>query len=189
MTPRASPPRAPARARQESYRWQQLRRRAQRAGAKVPPSSSVLRFARATNPASGLCLENAHGALSPRGQMECRPMSLVLRRGLAVAVATLSLAAMSSCGANVTPAGLPPTLGFQLVDGGRVAMQSGQPVPDFGYQPRPRVDLTKDWRFQRANLDADLTFTPRTESLKAIEREAAGRQLPGLDDGQWQPID
>ena len=116
-------------------------------------------------------------------------MSLFMRRGLAVAVATLSLSAMSSCGANVTPAGLAPTLGFQLVDGGRVAMQSGQPVPDFGYQPRPRVDLTKDWRFQRANLDADLTFTPRTESLKAIEREAAGRQLPGFDDGQWQPIE
>ena len=116
-------------------------------------------------------------------------MSLFMKRGLAVAVATLSLSAMSSCGANVTPAGLAPTLGFQLVDGGRVAMQSGQPVPDFGYQPRPRVDLTKDWRFQRANLDADLTFTPRTESLKAIEREAVGRQLPGFDDGQWQPID
>src|SRR5690349_16572173 len=116
-------------------------------------------------------------------------MSLDLRRGLAVAAATLSLAAMSSCGANVTPAGLPPTLGFQLVDGGRVAMESGQPVPDFGYQPRPRLDLSQGWRFQRANLDADLTFTPRTESLNDIEREAAGRQLPGFDDCQWQPIE
>ena len=115
-------------------------------------------------------------------------MSLVLWRGLALAVATLSLAAVSSCGANVTPAGLPPTLGFQLVDGGRVAMQSGQPVPNFGYQPRPRLDLNKDWRFDRANLDAELTFTPRTESLKGIEREAAGRQLPGFDDTHWQPI-
>jgi len=116
-------------------------------------------------------------------------MSLDLRRGLAVAAATLSMAAMSSCGANVTPAGLPPTLGFQLVDGGRVAMESGQPVPDFGYQPRPRLDLNEGWRFQRANLDADLTFTPRTESLNDIEREAAGRQLPGFDDSQWQPIE
>ena len=116
-------------------------------------------------------------------------MSLVLRRGLAVAVATLSLAAMSSCGANVTPAGLPPTLGFQLVDGGRVAMQSGQPVPDFGYQQRPRLDLNKGWRFQGANLDGDLTFTPRAQSLKDIEREAAGQQLPGFDDSQWQPIE
>ncbi|TMD18324.1 MAG: hypothetical protein E6I98_11895, partial [Chloroflexi bacterium] len=108
-------------------------------------------------------------------------MSLLLTRGLAVAVATLSLAVMSSCGANVTPAGLAPTLGFQLVDGGRVAMQSGQPVPDFGYQPRPRMDLNQGWRFQRASLDADLTFTPRTQSLRAIDREAAGRQLPGFD--------
>src|SRR5689334_11877361 len=98
-------------------------------------------------------------------------MARVLTRGLAVAVATVSLAAMSSCGANVTPAELPPTLGFQLVDGGRVAMESGQPVPDFGYQPRPRLDLDQGWRFQRANLDAVSTFTPRTESLKAIERE------------------
>src|SRR5690348_14219284 len=113
-------------------------------------------------------------------------MSLDLRRGLALAVATLSLAAVSSCGAaNVTPAGLPPTLGFQLVDGGRVAMQSGQPVPDFGYQPRPRFDLSQGWRFQRANLDADLTFTPRAQSLHDIESEAAGRQLPGFDDSQW----
>src|SRR5262245_18615153 len=101
------------------------------------------------------------GRYVPVVKWRCRPMSLVPRSGLAVAVATMSLAAVSSCGANLTPAGLAPTLGFQLVDGGRVAMQSGQPVPDFGFQNRPRIDVDKGWRFQRANLDADLIFTPR----------------------------
>jgi beta-galactosidase/beta-glucuronidase len=116
-------------------------------------------------------------------------MSLVSRSGLVMTAAAMSLAVFTSCGPNVTPAGLPSTLGFQLVDGGRVAMQSGQPVPDFGYQPRPRLDLDNGWRFQPADLSGDLTFEPRSTSLKRIEQEAAGRQLPDYDDSQWKPID
>ena len=115
-------------------------------------------------------------------------MSLATRCGLATAAAALSLAALASCGPNVNPAALEPTLGFQLVNGGRVAMQSGQPVPDFGYQPRPRLDLGTGWLFQPADLSDDLTFTPRTRALKGLETEAAGRQLPDFDDRLWKPI-
>jgi glycosyl hydrolase family 2 len=101
----------------------------------------------------------------------------------------LSLGGLSSCGASVSLAGLQPTLGFQLVDGGRVAMQSGQPVPSFGYQPRPRLDLSTGWRFQPAALSEDLSFEPRSESQAALEKEAAGREKVGFDDSGWRPVD
>jgi hypothetical protein len=51
---------------------------------------------------------------------------------------------------GIAPAALQPTLSFQQVDGGRVAMQNDQPVPSFGVQPRPRLDLSQGWRFQPA---------------------------------------
>jgi len=80
------------------------------------------------------------------------------RAGLVVSIGLLSLGGLSSCGASINLAGLDPTLGFQLVDGGRVAMQSGQPVPSFSYQPRPRLDLGAGWRFQPAALSQALSF-------------------------------
>src|SRR5215472_13623915 len=116
-------------------------------------------------------------------------MSFVSRSGLAVAAAATLAVAIGACGPNnVNPAGLPTTLEFQSVDGGRVAMQNGQPVPDFGFQPRPRLDLDSGWRFQPADLNDELTFEPRSISLKGIESEAAGRQLPDFDDMLWKPI-
>jgi len=87
----------------------------------------------------------------------------VWRAGLVVSIGLLSLGGLSSCGASINLAGLDPTLGFQLVDGGRVAMQSGQPVPSFSYQPRPRLDLSAGWRFQPATLSEALSFEPRTQ--------------------------
>src|ERR1051326_131284 len=121
--------------------------------------------------------------------MELSPMKLAQRRGLAMAVALTSRGAVSSCGINnVNPAGLATTLGYQSVDGGRVAMQNGQPVPDFGYQPRPRLDLNSGWHFQPARLDSQLTFEPRSVSLRSIQLEAAGRQLPDFNDSLWPPI-
>jgi len=59
-----------------------------------------------------------------------------LAAALVVIAAELGLAA---CGTNANPSGsaLQPTLGFQAVDGGRVAMQSGSPVPGFGRQRSP----------------------------------------------------
>jgi beta-galactosidase len=87
---------------------------------------------------------------------------------------------------TISPAGLPPTLGFQLVDGGRVAMQSGQPVPTFGIQPRPRLDLSSGWRFQAADLNEEMSFAPRKQTLGGLTREAAGREQPGFNDSAWQ---
>ena len=113
---------------------------------------------------------------------------LDLRKLLVVATGVASIAGLSSCGSSVSVAALQPTLSFQLVDGGRIAMQSGQPVPGFGYEPRPRLDLSQGWRFQPADLSPGLTFTPRPDSLKAIEKEAGGRQGPTYDDSSWQPI-
>jgi beta-galactosidase len=110
-------------------------------------------------------------------------------RGLVIGFFVIAQLGVTSCGTNVSAATLEPTMSFQLVDGGRVAMQSGQPVPGFGRQPRPRLDLTQGWRFQPAFLSEDLTFTPRRQSLPALEDEADGRQAAAYDDSQWQPAD
>src|SRR3989475_681562 len=109
-------------------------------------------------------------------------------RGLVMAVAVGGLVSCSfGSGTSISAAGLAPTLNFQLVDGGRVAMQSGQPVPTFSWQPRPRLDLNSGWRFQPANLDDEMSFAPRRQSLGGLVREAAGREKPGFADGAWQP--
>jgi len=118
-----------------------------------------------------------------------RWLSRLARAGLAVSIGVISLGGLSSCGASPSAAGLQPTLGFQLVDGGRVAIQSGQPVPSFSYQLRPRLDLDAGWRFQPADLSQALSFEPRGQSLAALEKEAAGRQKPELDDSAWQPVE
>jgi len=113
--------------------------------------------------------------------------SRVLARGLVMAVVVGGLAACSlGSASSISAAGLAPTLSFQLVDGGRVAMQSGQPVPGFGREPRPRLDLSSGWRFQAANLDEEMSFAPRRESLGGLVREAAGRIDAGFDDSSWQ---
>ncbi|HLZ96175.1 MAG TPA: glycoside hydrolase family 2 TIM barrel-domain containing protein [Candidatus Dormibacteraeota bacterium] len=89
----------------------------------------------------------------------------------------------------MTPAALQPTLGFQIVDGGRVAMQSGQPVPGFSYEPRPRLDLRSGWRFQSEPLSEALSFAPRSDARGELEKEANGRQKPTYDDSGWLPVD
>src|SRR2546427_9605950 len=69
-------------------------------------------------------------------------------RGLVMAVAVSGLVSCSfGSGTSISAAGLAPTLGFQLVDGGRGAMQAGQPVPRFGRQPPPPVALISGRRF------------------------------------------
>ncbi len=113
---------------------------------------------------------------------------LDLKRLLLVATVLLSVGGTSACGSSVSVAGLAPTLDFQLVDGGRVAMQSGQPVPSFSYQPRKRVDLVQGWRFQAADLRPDLTFQTRPEAVNGLVREAASREKPEFDDSSWSPI-
>ncbi|MBO0689871.1 MAG: beta galactosidase jelly roll domain-containing protein [Candidatus Dormibacteraeota bacterium] len=86
-------------------------------------------------------------------------------------------------------ADLQPTLENRQVNGGRVAFQNGIPVPSFGLQPRPRIDLTGPWRFEPAALDETLSLTDRSRSEAAIEREADGRQKPGYDDRSWRQTD
>src|SRR5438477_2271607 len=110
-----------------------------------------------------------------------------LARGLVLAVVLGGLASCSFGSAtSISPAGLPPTLSFQLVDGGRVAMQSSQPIPTFGPQPRLHLNLDSGWRFQAADLNEDVSFAPRKQSLSGIVREAAGRDKIGFDDSAWQ---
>jgi beta-galactosidase len=110
----------------------------------------------------------------------------ILARGLVMAVVLSGLASCSlGSASSISAAGLPSTLSFQLVDGGRVAMQNGQPVPSFGVQPRPRLDLKTGWRFQVANLDDTMSFAPRKESLGGLVREAAGREKTIFNDSSW----
>ncbi|HZQ48946.1 MAG TPA: glycoside hydrolase family 2 TIM barrel-domain containing protein [Candidatus Dormibacteraeota bacterium] len=116
--------------------------------------------------------------------------NLEFKKLLVFVTALGSIAGLSSCGSSVSVAALQPTLTFQLVDGGRVATQAGQPVPSFSYQPRPRVELGEGWRFEPADLSPVLTFATRSrETVRDLETEAAGRQKAGFDDATWQPID
>lgn len=84
---------------------------------------------------------------------------------------------------------LAPTLVIEDVGGVETAIQNGIPVPDFGWQPRPRLSLDGEWRMERVELDATLTLTDRDESLASIEADAAGRQQPGHDDTGWPVTD
>jgi beta-glucuronidase len=84
---------------------------------------------------------------------------------------------------------LQPTLTIASVRGGDVAMQNGMPVPSFGYQARPRIDLTGAWQVERSTFDSDVSLTPRESSLDRIVTEAAGRQRANYDDRSWQRID
>ncbi|MGI8659199.1 MAG: sugar-binding domain-containing protein [Candidatus Limnocylindria bacterium] len=83
---------------------------------------------------------------------------------------------------------LAPTLTIEDDGAGQVAMQNGIPVPTFDWQPRPRIDLGGDWRVERLELDQRLTMEARETSLAALEDEAARRQMPDYDDGQWTTI-
>jgi glycosyl hydrolase family 2 len=84
---------------------------------------------------------------------------------------------------------LAPTL--TLVDQGdhAIAMQNGMPVPDFGWQPRPRIDLDDGWLVEVTALDPVLTMADRAEALPAIEAEADGRQRPDHPDDGWRSIE
>src|SRR5437660_825181 len=120
-------------------------------------------------------VESTAGALDWQERL-LRPRSrlrgVVTRRAGAVAVALVLVGALGSCaigssqGAQAT---LKPTLELRHVDGGTVAFQSGQPVPDFGLQPRPRLDLDGAWRFQAdSQLDDNLTFGDRSQTLRTL---------------------
>ncbi len=113
------------------------------------------------------------------------------RARVALTLACWILVPLATWGCVPSPAAgsLAPTLSVVDVEGTSVAMQDGIPVPSFGFQPRPRVDLSGTWRVQRLALDTALSMADRGTSLAAIEREARGRQLAGYDDRTWASVD
>jgi beta-glucuronidase len=84
---------------------------------------------------------------------------------------------------------LAPTLIVEDVGGVRIATQNGIPVPDFGWQPRPRISLDGAWRMERATFDTDTTLADRANSLSEIEADAGERQQPAYDDRDWGEIE
>src|SRR2546427_12569285 len=107
-------------------------------------------------------------------------------------VAIVLAGALGSCAIGSSPsaqATLKPTLELRQEDGGTVAFQAGPPVPDFGLQPRPRLDLDGAWRFQAdPQLDDNLTFGDRSQTLRPLTLEAAQRVKPGYDDSGWRTL-
>jgi beta-galactosidase len=96
---------------------------------------------------------------------------------------------LPSCVSPQAAAELAPTLSVKSVAGSRVAFQNGIPVPTFSYQPRRRLDLGGRWRIQTARMDDDLSLTVRSQSLKRIVADAAGRERPSFDDTAWSTVD
>jgi beta-glucuronidase len=117
---------------------------------------------------------------------------VVTRRAALLLLPLVLVAALGGCaigaptGAQAT---LKPTLELRQADGGTVAYQSGQPVPDFGMQPRPRIDLGGPWRFDPADeLNGALTFGDRALTRRPLTVEAGGRQAASYDDSRWRSL-
>src|SRR5919198_6748611 len=115
-----------------------------------------------------------------RQEVWLRPPGLAVRlviTGLAKSSGLLTALVLASglvapgCGIGQHPAALPPTLSFKSVTGGQVAVQSGLVVPSFGVQPRPRLDLAGEWKFEAGSLDQDLSFVNRDRSLPGLLEE------------------
>ncbi|HVL54755.1 MAG TPA: glycoside hydrolase family 2 TIM barrel-domain containing protein [Vitreimonas sp.] len=98
-------------------------------------------------------------------------------------------AATAGCFPSADAGDLPPTLSMSEVNGGSVAFQNGIPVPSFAQQGRARIDLSGQWRHEVVPMDADLSLTPREESLERIVEEGGGREQPDYDDRAWTPIE
>jgi len=84
---------------------------------------------------------------------------------------------------------LAPTLTLKTIGGNRIAFQNGIPVPTFSYQPRRRLDLNGLWRVQSTAMNHDLSLAVRSQSLKAIVADAAGRQSAAFDDTRWSTVE
>jgi beta-galactosidase len=112
-----------------------------------------------------------------------------MERRLATALMALLSASLCLLGCNSTQqphATLKPTLDVKQVDGGLVAFQNGQPVPDFGARQRPRIALDGQWRFQATQLDDNLSFNDRRQTLSKVVGEAGSRLRESFDDSRWQ---
>ena len=109
-----------------------------------------------------------------------------MKRQLAAALAAAALLPLAGCTSGQQPhATLRPTLEVRRVDGGLVAFQGGLPVPEFGFQPRPRLELDGPWRFDATQLDDGLSLGDRRRTLPGLTREAGGRLADEYDDSRW----
>ena len=94
---------------------------------------------------------------------------------------------LTGCTSNRQPfATLKTTLEARQTDGGLVAFQNGQPVPDFGVQQRPRLPIDGSWRFQAAQFDDSVSFIDRKQTLGRLTAEAGPRLREAYDDSGWQ---
>ena len=107
--------------------------------------------------------------------------------GLILANVVLGLL-LSACASPEAASELAPTLSLKTVGGNRIAFQNGIPVPTFSYQPRRRLDLDGLWRVQSTEMNHDLSLVVRSESLKEIVADAAGRESTAFDDTRWSTL-
>jgi beta-galactosidase len=108
--------------------------------------------------------------------------------GLVLANVVLGLL-LAACVSPEAAAELAPTLSLKSIGGSRIAFQNGIPVPTFSYQPRRRLDLSGRWRLQTVSMDDNLSLAVRSQSLKQIVADAAGREQPAFDDTRWPTVD
>jgi beta-galactosidase len=84
-------------------------------------------------------------------------------------------------------ASLPASFTVKTLGGYAVPFQNGMPVPTFEKQERATIDLAGIWRKQRFSANDGFSLGARVgANYDSIIAEAAGRQLPGFDDGLWQ---
>jgi beta-glucuronidase len=108
--------------------------------------------------------------------------------GLVLANVVLGLV-LSACASPEAASELAPTLSVRTIGGNRIAFQNGIPVPTFSYQPRRRLDLNGLWRLQATPLNHDLSLAVRSQSLKEIVADAAGRESTAFDDTRWPTVE
>jgi beta-glucuronidase len=108
--------------------------------------------------------------------------------GLVLASVVLGIL-LSACASPEAASELAPTLSLKTIGGNRIAFQNGIPVPTFSYQPRRRLDLNGRWRLASTPMDHDLSLAVRSQSLKQIVADAAGRESTAFDDTRWPTVE
>ncbi|MEW6006349.1 MAG: glycoside hydrolase family 2 TIM barrel-domain containing protein [Stygiobacter sp.] len=83
---------------------------------------------------------------------------------------------------------LQTSFNFVDINGIKVPMQNGMPLPSFEKQnSRTIIDLSGEWKKFRFVSDDNLTLSNRDANvITAIENESVGKHLPNYDDSNWQ---